>query len=86
MTKNLHVYNLVISDGKNAETKLWLGSSKRDLNTRVSADQKIVWAKKVDGDYAISKFKLRDTLQKAGYGEIEVALIMHGLESVPTQA
>ena len=86
MTKNLHVYNLVISDGKNAETKTWLGSSKRDLNARVTADQKIVWAKKVDDDYAISKSKLRDTLQKAGYGEIEIVLIMHGLESVPTQA
>lgn len=84
--KKMHVYEVVFMLDGQPKKQYLLGTSKRDLTSRMADKQEIIRCKEVTDDFVISLSQLRAVLTEAGYGEVEVALIMSAMESISTKA
>ena len=85
-TSTMKVYEVIIDEaGKDVSKKIWLDTSKRALHSRLSEGQTIIKCTDVSDQYKISINKLKETLDKAGYGQVEKDLIITALVNAPTE-
>lgn len=84
--KKLHVYEVIIDTSGNVQKQYWLGTSKRDITSRLLEGQEMIRSKDVTDEFVISKDKVHKALTDAGFGEIEVALVMTALNTIDTTA
>lgn len=85
MSNKMKVYEVIIDEaGKDVSKKIWLDTSKRALHSRLSEGQSIVKCTDVSSQYMISIPKLKDALDKAGFGQVEKDIIITALADMPT--
>lgn len=72
----LNVFEVIIDQGKDVTKKVWLGTSKRGLHSRLAEGESIIKCEDKSDEHKISLSKLKDTLAKDGWGEVETDLIV----------